>query len=166
MTESPVHIRIATPADAEILADLGARTLRGTFGPDKTEAQADYLALTFRPDVKSCALDDPDAIFLMAEVEGAAVAYAKLRIGYSPESVGGTAPMEIARFYADAPWVGRGVGKALMERCFTLAADRHCDVAWLDVWENNHRAIAFYEKWGFVMAGSQAPGWATMRRTV
>ena len=166
MEESPMHIRIATAADADVLADLGARTLRDTFGPDKTDAQADYLALTFRPGVKSGALDDPDATFLIAEVDGAAVAYARLRFGYSPDPVGGAAPVEIARFYTDAPWIGRGVGAALMERCFTLAADRHCDVAWLDVWEKNHRAIAFYEKWGFRVVGSQAPGWATMRRVI
>ncbi|MBN1319568.1 MAG: GNAT family N-acetyltransferase [Thermoleophilia bacterium] len=166
MTESLVHIRIATPVDAEVLADLGARTLRDTFGPDKTEAQADYVALTFRPDVKSGALDDPDAVFLVAEVEGTAVAYARLRFNYSPDPVGGAAPMEIARFYADAPWVGRGVGTVLMESCLALAAEKGRDVVWLDVWERNHRAVSFYEKWGFEVVGSQAPGWATMRRTV
>ncbi|NLO28501.1 MAG: GNAT family N-acetyltransferase [Actinobacteria bacterium] len=166
MTDPSLLIRTATQADAEALADLGARTLRDTFGPEKTDAQADYLSLTFRPDVKSGALDDPDAIFLIAEAEGASIAYARLRFGYSPDSVGGAAPMEIARFYADAAWVGRGVGRALMESCFALAADRCCDVVWLDVWEKNDRAIAFYERWGFATVGSQAPGWSTMRRMI
>jgi diamine N-acetyltransferase len=160
----PVQIRIATPSDAELLADLGARTLRDTFGPDKSEAQANYLALTFSPDIKSGDLADPYATFMIAEVDGAAVAYARLRFGFSPPCAGGITPMEVARFYADAPWVGRGVGTALMERCLCMARERGCDVVWLDVWEKNNRAIAFYEKWGFAVVGSEAPGWATMCR--
>ena len=30
-----------------------------------------------------------------------------------------------------------------------------CDVVWLDVWEHNPRAIAFYRKWGFEQVGTQ-----------
>ncbi|MBN1632302.1 MAG: GNAT family N-acetyltransferase [Thermoleophilia bacterium] len=159
-----MQIRVAAPADAELLADLGARTLRDTFGPDKTEAQAGYLALTFNAGLKSGDLADPNAVFLIAEVKGAAVAYARLRFGFSPEFVGGLAPVEIARIYADAPWIGRGAGKALMKCCLAMAKDRDCDMVWLDVWEKNHRAIRFYKRWGFTAAGSQAPGWITMKR--
>ncbi len=161
----PIEIRVATPADAELLADLGARTLRDTFGPDKSEAQASYLSLTFSPTVKSGALTDPLATFLVAEVEDSAVAYARLRFGFSPPCVGGFAPMEIARFYVDAPWVGRGVGKVLMEGCLGIAHEKGCDVVWLDVWEKNYRAIKFYEKWDFAVTGSEAPGWTTMSRS-
>lgn len=165
-TLGSVHVRVAAAADAELLADLGARTLRDTFGPDKSEAQARYLALTFSPHAKSGDLADPQAIFLIAEVSGAAVAYARLRFGYSPPCVGGGAPMEIARFYAETPWVGRGIGKALMESCLGIARDEGCDVVWLEVWDRNLRAIAFYVKRGFEVVGSQAPGWSTMSRTV
>ncbi len=165
-TTASIHIRVAAPADADLLADLGARTLRSTFGPDKSDAQAAYLALTFSPEAKSGALADPQAIVLIAEVHDSAAAYARLRFGYSPVCVGGGAPMEIARFYADAPWVGRGVGKALMKSCLELARDEGCDVVWLDVWEKNRRAIAFYAKWGFEVVGSQALGWETMSMTV
>ena len=82
-----IEIRLATSTDAELLAELGARTLRDTFGPDKSEAQAIYLASTFNPTVKSGDLADPQAVFLIAEAEGAPVAYAKLRFGYSPPFV-------------------------------------------------------------------------------
>lgn len=163
---APVEIRVADEADAELLADLGARTLRDSLGPDKTDAQADYLALTFSPAIKSGDLADPNAVFLVAEADGTAIAYARLRFGYSPDFVDGVAAMEIARFYADSPWVGRGIGRMLMKSCLDMAGERGCDVVWLDVWERNHRAIAFYEKWSFVTVGSQAPGWVTMTRRV
>jgi GNAT superfamily N-acetyltransferase len=165
-TTASIHIRVAAPADAELLAELGARTLRATFGPDKSEAQATYLALTFSPDAKLGDLTDPQAMVLVAEVCDSAAAYARLRFGYSPPCVGGGAPMEISRFYADAPWVGRGVGKALMESCLSVARDKGCDVVWLDVWEKNLRAVAFYAKWGFEVVGSQAFCWETMSKTI
>jgi GNAT superfamily N-acetyltransferase len=157
---------VATAADADLLADLGSRTLRDSFGPEKSDAQASYLISAFRPEVKSGDLADPQATFLIAEVDGAAVAYARLRFGYSPPEVQAVAPMEIARFYADSPWIGRGVGRTLMERCLDVAREKACDVAWLDVWEKNHRAIAFYEKWGFTVKGGRASGWATMARSL
>jgi GNAT superfamily N-acetyltransferase len=141
-----IHIRVAAATDAELLADLGSRTLRDSFGPDKSDAQAGYLLSTFRPEVKSGDLADPQAIFLIAEVDDTPVAYARLRFGFAPPEVHGRVPMEIARFYADSPWIGRGVGKALMERCLAVARDKGCDLAWLDVWEKNHRAIVFYER--------------------
>ncbi len=165
MTTSSVQIRVATSADAELLADLGARTLRDTFGPDQSSAQTHFLTLAFTPDGKSNDLADPQAKFLIAEVDGEAAAYAKLRFGYSPPFLGASSPMEIARFYTDSPWVGRGVANVLMDGCLRVAADADCDVIWLDVWERNHRAIAFYEKWGFATAGSEALGWTTMARS-
>jgi diamine N-acetyltransferase len=161
-----VTVRVASPADSQLLADLGARTLRDTFGPEKSEAQASYLALTFDPAVKSGNLADPQATFLIAEVDGAAIAYARLRFGYAPPFVEGSTPVEISRFYADAPWIGRGVGRTLMDSCLSLARERGCDVAWLEVWEKNTRAVAFYAKWGFAVVGDHEPGWVTMSKAI
>jgi ribosomal protein S18 acetylase RimI-like enzyme len=35
-----------------------------------------------------------------------------------------------------------------------LAMQKGCKVLWLGVWENNHKAILFYQKWGFEIFGS------------
>jgi ribosomal protein S18 acetylase RimI-like enzyme len=42
-----------------------------------------------------------------------------------------------------------------MRACLDEARTRGCDVIWLDVWEHNLRARAFYRKWGFSEAGTQ-----------
>ena len=67
----------------------------------------------------------------------------------------GRRPMEIARFYARKPWIGKGAGARLMQICLREAEQQGCDVIWLDVWERNYRAIGFYRKWGFVEVGIQ-----------
>jgi ribosomal protein S18 acetylase RimI-like enzyme len=56
---------------------------------------------------------------------------------------------------ARARWIGRGVGAALMQAALREADARGCDAIWLDVWENNNRAIDFYRRWGFVEIGTQ-----------
>ncbi len=152
----PIRVRRATLEDAELLADFGAKTFRDTFAADNTEADmADYLASAFHPAIQAGQLEDACTTFLLACVDGSTAGYAKLRFGAAPACVGGHRPVEIARFYADSPWIGRGVGSTLMDASLRIAAEEGCDVIWLDVWENNHRALAFYERWGFAIVGNQ-----------
>ena len=68
----------------------------------------------------------------------------------------GQRPIEIVRFYALKEWIGQGVGAALMAACLAEAERRGCDAIWLDVWERNPRARAFYARWGFAEVGTQA----------
>ena len=44
-------------------------------------------------------------------------------------------------------------GALLMNRCIQQAREWGCDVIWLAVWEENPRAIRFYEKNGFQKVG-------------
>lgn len=157
MADPSIRIRIARPDDNELLARLGAQTFRDTFGPDNTaEDMAAYLAQAFGSEKQAVELADPGTSFLIAENEEEAVGYARLREGPAPECVPAGRPIEIVRFCAVALWIGRGVGAALMRSCVEHARQRECDIVWLDVWERNLRAIAFYQRWGFVEVGSQA----------
>jgi ribosomal protein S18 acetylase RimI-like enzyme len=79
-----------------------------------------------------------------------------MKVGHPAAGGAGAHPIEIVRFYSVKEWIGRGVGAALMEACLGEAARRDCDMIWLDVWEQNPRAIAFYRKWGFEVVGEQA----------
>jgi diamine N-acetyltransferase len=151
-----IEVAEATASDAELLAEFGARTFRDTFAADNTEADMDlYLATAFTPEVQARELSDEGSLFLIARVDGAPAGYTRLRFGDAPACVGGVRPVELARFYADLPWIGHGVGQALMEAAFAVASARGCDVVWLDVWEKNPRAIRFYSKWGFAVVGEQ-----------
>jgi ribosomal protein S18 acetylase RimI-like enzyme len=151
-----INIRTANPADNILLAELGRRTFFDSFGRDNTpEDMAAYLAASFSPQKQAEELADPRSRFLLAEVDGAAVGYARLRLDEPPAAITGRKPVEIVRFYAVQEWIGRGVGSALMSACLTQAGEMGCDTIWLDVWEHNPRAISFYRKWGFSVVGMQ-----------
>ena len=157
MMTNPVYIRVAEPTDNALLAELGARTFFDTFARDNTpEDIAAYLAASFSPPLQADELADPLTTFLIAEIDSAAAGYARLRLNPPPTVITGRQPLEIARFYSDKAWIGRGVGAALMTACLDLAAQQGCDTIWLDVWERNARAIAFYQKWGFAVVGTQS----------
>ena len=151
-----INIRFATAADPALLAELGAQTFSDTFAAQNTaENMAAYLAASFSVQKQAAELVHPNSLFLIAETAGEAVGYARLKEDAPPSVISGSHPIEIGRFYSRKERVGRGVGPALMQACLLEAQHRGCDTIWLDVWEENPRAIAFYRKWGFVEAGTQ-----------
>ena len=156
MQKANVQIRYATAADNALLAKLGAQTFHDTFAADNTpENMVVYLATSFSPEKQAAELTDPASVFLIAEVEGVAVGYARLREGQPAAGITGSRPIEIVRFYARQEWMGQGVGATLMDACLDEAMQRGCDTIWLDVWERNLRARAFYHQWGFIEVGTQ-----------
>ncbi len=152
-----LHIRPARPSDNMLLAEVGAETFSGSFAAENTpEDMTAYLAESFGPEKQARELADPATRFLIVEEDGLTVGYAQLRLAKAPAAVAGRKPLEIVRFYARKPWIGTGIGAPLMQACLHEAEHAGCDMIWLDVWERNARAIAFYQKWGFVERGTQA----------
>ena len=151
-----VIIRYATSADNVLLAELGKQTFYETFATTNTpEDMAAYLATSFSPDKQAAELADPVSTFLIAENDDATIGYARLRTGKPAAGVIGMTPIELVRLYARQDWLGQGVGAQLMQACLDEAAKQGCDTIWLDVWEQNVRARAFYHKWDFVEVGTQ-----------
>ena len=151
-----ITIRRATIADAEPLAELGARTFRETFGADNSaENMALHLSEKFAPELQRRELTDASASMFVACAGEVIVGYALLRDGSHADCVTGRAPIEIERIYVDAPWHGSGAAAALMRACEDEARRRGAETMWLGVWERNPRAIRFYEKNGFRQVGTQ-----------
>jgi ribosomal protein S18 acetylase RimI-like enzyme len=150
-----IDIRHANLSDAPLLASLGAQTFSDAFAAENTpENLAAYLAASFIPAQLSAELSDPSILFLMAEIAGEAVGYAKLFSGQMPPEIIAPHPIELVRIYSTRAYFGRGVGPALMQACLDLATQRGFQSIWLGVWERNLRAQSFYRKWGFQIVGS------------
>lgn len=152
----PFHIRLALPSDAVALSDLAVRTFRDTFGSENTaEDMAMYLAKSYSVTQTEQELGDPAMATLVAESDGALIAFAQLRLGSSPPGLETAAPLEIWRFYLEQPWHGQGIAAELMSRVQAHAAEQGAETLWLGVWERNARGIAFYRKVGFTDVGAQ-----------
>lgn len=156
-----VTIRRAVPGDAELLAELGTKIFRDTFAEFNTvEDMAEYLSGSFSPAIQAAEIAEPDSYFLIATIGDEPAGYARLSFGPPPEGArtpdrGMTRPLEIVRFYVDSRWHGRGIAAELMRSCLAEARREGGDLIWLAVWKENPRAISFYRKWGFGIAGEK-----------
>jgi ribosomal protein S18 acetylase RimI-like enzyme len=150
-------IRRATAADAARLASVGRHLFAQTFGPANTaEDMHLYLESAFSTEKQGAELSDSNrVIWLVEDAAGSAVGYTVLLLGSRADGVIADRPAEIERIYVDATLHGAGMGHELMRTCVDQATAWGCDVIWLAVWEKNPRAIAFYEKCGFVRVGAK-----------
>lgn len=148
-------IRVATAEDAERVSALAARTFHETFAADNTaEDMAAYLAATFTVERQRRELADPAQRTFLLEIDAVPVGYAQLTLSAPDPAVTGESPIELARFYVDGAWHGRGLAQQLMRAVIDEAVRCGARTLWLGVWERNPRAIAFYRKHGFVDVGS------------
>lgn len=150
-------IRPATVSDAATLSDFGAAMFEQAFGAMNTlENMREYLTSAFYPEKQRAELADASrATFFAVDSEGAPIGYAMIRHDSTGPGVVAKSPVELQRIYVDKTWHRRGVGDALMSKCVEHATGWSCDVLWLGVWQENPRAIAFYQREGFVTVGVQ-----------
>jgi diamine N-acetyltransferase len=151
-----LHIRHATPADAPLIASLGAETFATSFGAQNTpENLAKHLASAFGEAIQRRELTDPAITYLIAEQDGRTAGYAQVHDGDAPPCVTGPRPVEVRRFYVVHEFHGTGIAQALMDACAAEARRRGGRTLWLGVWDQNPRAIRFYTKWGYEDVGGQ-----------
>ncbi|MFO1310774.1 MAG: GNAT family N-acetyltransferase [Burkholderiales bacterium] len=154
MSDAAFLLRRATPSDARSLAALAEATFRDTFASFNTAEDMDlHCRRTYGEAIQAAEIDRNDMITLVAEEAGRLLGYAQMRWGEAPGCVATRIPGEIRRLYVRKEAIGTGLAHALMRACLDEMARRGFDSAWLGVWENNPRAIAFYRKFGFAPVG-------------
>lgn len=143
-------IRVATKGDAETIADLSRQTFYDTFHEHNSKEDMDkFLNEQFTRGKLLLEVGQPGVDFYLAYLDDEVAGYLKLRDTNKPAGLKNRKSLEIARLYAVQKWIGKGVGKALMQKSIEEARLRNCEAIWLGVWEANDRAIAFYKSWGF-----------------
>jgi diamine N-acetyltransferase len=149
-----MEIRLATSADAALVADLARRTFYESFARYNTEENMRIFLDEQSPRERQMAeVGAPGRTFLLALLDDEPVGYASLRESEPPEGLKGEKGIEVVQLYSDQRLIGKGVGPALMQACLDLARQQEKEWIWLGVWEHNLRAIAFYTKWGFERFG-------------
>ncbi len=143
-------------ADASLLAEMAWRTFEAAFGPlkDPADIQA-YLKESFSLDQIENELINSDSIFLLAFQEGEPIGYSKLILDKAHDCVKGEAQVELQRLYVETGAIGRGIGTKILQASFEEARAAGQKTIWLGVWEENRKAIRFYERHGFLKVCTQ-----------
>lgn len=145
-----VILRQATVADAELIADVSRRTFYDTFAPDNTEADMQkFLAEQFTKGKLMLEVGAAGNTFLLVHDGDNVAGYLKVNESSKRDELKGRNAIEIARIYVVKDYIGKGIGKLLMQAALDIARQKEKEVIWLGVWKQNHRAINFYTSWGF-----------------
>lgn len=137
--------------DIEQLQIIGRETFSETFSSSNTkENMAKYLADGFSIEKLTEELNNEHSEFYFAVIDDEVVGYLKLNFGSSQTEIQDSISLEIERIYVLQEYHGKKVGQVLYEKAIQVAEDKRVDYVWLGVWEENPRAIRFYQKNGFV----------------
>ena len=147
-------IRSANRADAIALAKLAETTFRETFGSlNHHEDMELHCRKSYGEAIQAAEIEARDRTTIVSEAEGELVGFGQLDWGTPPACIALAGVAEIQRLYVERRWHGRGVAQGLMESLIGAAAHHGASAIWLGVWERNSRALAFYQKSGFVEVG-------------
>lgn len=151
------RVRALGPGEAAALSVFAERLFRETYSSDYDASDIDeYVAGAFGAERQAAELLEPGGRVLVADdARDGLLGFAHMRESAPPPALVGKPVVEIARFYVDRRWHGLGIARLLMVACVAEARSRSAEALWLNVYQRNGRAIAFYEKSGFERAGTQ-----------
>ena len=145
-----INIRFATPDDAALVAQFSRQAFYDTFAQHNTEEDMKkFMDEQFSASDLMTEVKQPGNVFILVFDDDQLAGYAFMREKSLPDELTGLNAIEIARIYAGQSFIGKGIGKALMENCLAVATEKGKNLVWLGVWEHNQTAISFYKKWGF-----------------
>jgi ribosomal protein S18 acetylase RimI-like enzyme len=137
--------------DLPQLQKIGVRTFAETFSELNTKEDLEkYIEEGFSTDKLSAELNNSNSSFYFAELNEEVIGYLKINFGNAQTELKDNKAVEIERIYVLQAYHGKKIGQLLYNKAIEIAKEHGAHYVWLGVWEQNHRALQFYKKNGFV----------------
>jgi len=108
------------------------------------------MAKKFSNETLLAELSNRGSEFYFAQLGNRVIGYLKINSEQAQTELQHEHALEIERIYVLQEFQGRKAGQFLYEKALDIARLKTVRFIWLGVWEENHRAISFYQKNGFV----------------
>ncbi|MBC7720459.1 MAG: GNAT family N-acetyltransferase [Pedobacter sp.] len=108
-----------------------------------------YIQQNLSDDSIQLELEYTTNTFIMMLDDEVIIGYAKLSESIVPKALQPLTALQISRIYIAKKYIGKGIGKQLMQMSIQLAKENNKQIIWLGVWEKNEHAINFYQHGGF-----------------
>ena len=139
-----------TKNDLHKLQRISRETFKDTFSEYISEQDIkDYFATALRKEKLLSEIEDKHSSFYFACHDEEMVGYMKVNETPAQTEINDAESLELQRIYLLKHRQGKGEGAYLLNHAINIARDKAKKYLWLGVWENNHRAIKFYKKYGF-----------------
>lgn len=141
-------------SEVEKLQEISRKTFKETFeAVNSEENMQSYIQERLSIEQLTTELSNPNSEFYFAQQENEILGYLKLNFNEAQtEKV--EEGYEIERIYVLKAYHGMKIGQMLFEKAISIGKERKMKSVWLGVWEENHRALRFYEKNGFEVFGT------------
>lgn len=152
-----VRIKKCTLEDINLLLKISRDTFIETFKQQNSpESLNTYLERAFNLKQLEKELSNISSQFFFVYLNHKIAGYLKVNTNRAQSEEMGDESLEIERIYIKRHFQKHGLGKYLLNKAMEIAMQQNIKKIWLGVWEENKNAIAFYEKMGFIQAGSHS----------
>ncbi|MDM1138519.1 GNAT family N-acetyltransferase [Empedobacter sp. R132-2] len=149
---NPIEIIKITISNITELQRIGRQTFKETFADSNSEENMkSYLEEGFSLEKLTKEVNNENSEFYFAKIDNEVIGYLKVNFGESQTELKDNKALEIERIYVSKEFHGKNVGQLLYNKAIEVAEQKDSEYVWLGVWEQNPRAIRFYEKNGFVV---------------
>jgi len=146
-----IKLSLAVVDDYQVVQSISRETFYEAFaGKNPEGAMQEYLSTSFSDNKIKTELANKESQFFIAWDNDLPVGYLKINTGNAQTELQGPDALEIERIYVKASHQGKKIGQLLFDKALEVARQKQKNTVWLGVWEENPKAIRFYEKNGFV----------------
>ncbi|MBU3660236.1 MAG: GNAT family N-acetyltransferase [Flavobacteriales bacterium] len=151
MDRTKISIQKISLNNLETLQAISSLTFYETFAEVNTkENMSNYLENELSLEKLRLELSNPFSEFYFAYCKKEVIGYLKINFESAQTEQKTANSLEIERIYVRKEYLGKNIGQSLLEAAFQIARAKDLENVWLGVWEENKRAIRFYEKNDFI----------------
>ncbi|MDH3795232.1 MAG: GNAT family N-acetyltransferase [Flavobacteriaceae bacterium] len=147
-------LKTCASEDLPILLKLSRQTFIDAFAaandPDDFKV---YLNEAFSEARLKAELSNPYSFFYITYVDEEVVGYIKLNYQDAQTDIKSMDGAELERIYVLQKYQNQNLGQWMLEQAIDLVKAKGKQYLWLGVWEENPKAIRFYERHGFEKFG-------------
>jgi ribosomal protein S18 acetylase RimI-like enzyme len=146
-----IEIKKAALEDLITIQNISKQSFTETFADINTpENMEKYLRENFNTAQIALEINNPESLFYLAFWENEPIGFLKVNLGEAQTESLYKNTLEIQRIYVLKGFHGKKIGQLLLDKAIEIAKQDLVDYIWLGVWEQNHKALHFYNKNGFV----------------
>lgn len=149
-----IKYRYAVPSDALRLSILFQTVYITTYGFEGVSNEyASFISKRFSPQyIENTILNEANSV-IVATLKENLVGVAEIDFN-RPCPIGNIAEPEVSKLYVLDAFFGKGIGYNLMKEVEKNVRAKGGKQLWLEVWDENPRAIAFYQRQGYKAVGA------------
>ena len=154
MKHSNLSLNKVSHDQLNLLTELTRNTFFESYAEQNSTVTIEkYIEENFNSKQLSHQLTNRFSEFYVLFKDSKATGYLKLNTNCAQTETADMTAIEIERIYVLETYQGQNLGSTLLKKAFEIYQSGEHSFLWLGVWENNNKAIQFYQKNGFVKYG-------------